>query len=198
MMIVDEYKSSLSSLIHPKTATSKRMNFSKAIFYYYKSTLIPVIILIMTALLLPNLVFVPATHWQPRTQFSGPQSLQFQFLSVPLIFNIIIFFFVLTPIYILISAAVLQIIGKNLFRWFKGSYADSITSLVYAFSAAYSLYWIFGINLIGYIIGLFVVSIYGVANQQKIDVIYSFLVLAITTIVMAVIVGAAFFLTSPP
>jgi len=53
MIIVDELKEGFNIMVHPKSATQKKRKIGEALLFYYKVSIVPLILYIIFALVVP-------------------------------------------------------------------------------------------------------------------------------------------------
>jgi len=155
MIIIDELKEGFNMMLHPNSATQKERKIGEALAFYYKISIIPLILYIIFALVIPK---APTT----LGVFSG-------LISGVGIISGIIDILIFTPIASFISALIIHIFGK-LFRAFSNPYSNTFTANVYGEVPAILFYWllpIMSLLLVIFAIWSFIVLIIAVANQQK-------------------------------
>jgi hypothetical protein len=76
-------------------------------------------------------------------------------------------YLILIPVSLLISSGILYIVGKMLLKYFQGSYADTLSGLVYGETSALTFVWIPVLGWIAAAIGGIVVSLVAIANLNK-------------------------------
>lgn len=186
MIIVDDYKNALNSILHPGASTQKSMGVLEALVYYWKSTLIPMVILLIEAFVAGSLLGAAFGSLLSSTS-SSYSMIGGALLGGGLAVFVFVAWLIVLPISMLIDAFVLHIFGKFLLRWFKGGYAQTFAGVAYGTSAALALIWI---PLVGSLIALIagiVVSLVAIANQNKTTWVMVLATVIITAIVIWVI-----------
>ena len=177
MIIVDELKEGFNIMLHPKSATQKERKIGEALAFYYKMSIIPLILYIILALAIPS---ASATGL-----FTG-------FISGPLVRGGILALLVAIPISLFVTAFLYHIFGK-LFKVFSNPYSNTFTAMVYGIVPAILFYWLIPIPLgllvlIIFEIWAFIVMILALANQQKTSALKAFAVIIVTGIIIGAIV----------
>jgi len=170
-MFVEEMKEGLNIMLHPGMATKKTLGILEGLKYYYKLAVVPLILSIIVgvivAVALPNVS--PSTN--PLMAAYGLGALG----GTGLILASIIGLLVANPIGMVISAALLQLFGKHLFKAYKNDYHHTFTAYAKGGVVPSTMfYWLSGIPVIGLVFAVifgvwsFVVAIIALANQQGI------------------------------
>ena len=184
MIIIDELKEGFNMMLHPDSATQKERKIGGALAFYYKISIIPLILYIIFALVMPK---APTT----LGVFSG-------LISGVGIISGIIDILIFIPIAFFISALIIHIFGK-LFRVFSNPYSNTFTANVYGEVPAILFYWllpIMSLLLVIFAIWSFIVLIIAVANQQKTSKLKAFGVIfapAIIALAIALLFFAGIF-----
>lgn len=196
MIIVDQIKEQLNVMMHPSSIKSK--DVMGALAYYYKISIVPVIIL-----LLLTTVFASSI----TSAFSSIPGLSFLAgIGIVVVYALILLLaWVLEPIGLLIGAGILQVIGGNLFKVFKGRYNDTLTVFVYGASAGALFVWLTVIPIIGSLISLvislwaLIIYIVGLATVHKTSrlaafgiIVVAWIIVGILFAIVAVILGSLF------
>jgi len=182
MIIIDELKEGFNIMLHPKSATQKERKIGEALAFYYKMSIIPLILYIILALAVPS---ASATGL-----FTG-------FLSGLLVIGGILVLLVAIPISLFVNAFLYHIFGK-LFKVFSNPYSNTFTATVYGLVPTILFYWLTPIplgSLVLIIFGIwaFIVMILALANQQKTSVLKAFAVIITPTVIILLIVAGALF-----
>ncbi|MFP3279146.1 MAG: YIP1 family protein [Candidatus Micrarchaeota archaeon] len=180
MIIVDELKEGFNIMLHPKSATQKERKIGEALAFYYKMSIIPLILYIILALVVP-----------PKS-VTGLSALPTGFLSGLLVIGGILALLVIIPISLFVTAFIYQIFGK-LFKVFSNPYSNTFTATVYGIVPTILFYWLSPVPLgslvlIIFEIWAFIVMILALANQQKTSALKAFAVIIVTGIIMGAIV----------
>lgn len=193
MIIVDDLVKAWNILIRPDKNTSKAMNFGTAVKFFYKATIIPFIIVFIIQML---------TGFQASalTNAGLPSMFGTYFVAISLILG-----WVLAPIVILLSAAVVHFFGAVLLKKLKRGFWATFGSVTYAYSAGWILNIILtlveGLGIDGVVLGIvsLVISlviilwkiymyIVALANQHKTTKWDAFLVYLVGVVVIVIIV----------
>jgi len=182
MIIVDELKEGFNIMLHPKTATQKERKIGEALAFYYKMSIIPLILYIILALAVPS---ASATGL-----FTG-------LLSGLLVINGILALLVVIPISLFVIAFLYHIFGK-LFRVFSNPYSNTFTATVYGIVPTILFYWLSPVPLGSFVliifeIWAFIVTILAIANQQKTSALKAFAVIITPIVIILLIVAGALF-----
>jgi hypothetical protein len=188
MIVIDEYKQALNSIMHPSAATSRQMSIGNALLFYYKATLIPMVLTAIEFALAGSALGGLVGSLVKTLPFAGG------LLGAGFGVLVVLYWIIFIPIGLFVWAAVLHLFGKILLRWFKGNYSNTFTGMVYAQAAQWSLVWV---PVIGWIIGALaglVTSLVGVANQNKTEwwrVLVAAIIAGIVVYIIELIVIAA-------
>jgi len=183
MIIVDELKEGVNIMLHPKSTTQKERKIGEALAFYYKISIIPLILYIILALV------VPSTH--ARGLFAGLFSGSLEGGILALLVTI--------PISLFVTAFLYHIFGK-LFKVFSNPYSNTFTATVYGIVPTILFYWLSPVPLgslvlIIFEIWAFIVMILALANQQKTSALKAFAVIITPiVIILLIVVGALFWL----
>ncbi len=167
MIFADQIRKQIDVMLHPRKAIKEGMSIGDAFRYYYK---VGIISMIITSVIVAGL-----SSW-------------------PYGLGVFVELVALTPLGIIIEAALLQVIGYNLFRVFKGKFSDSLTAAVYSSSIFVLFSWLLlipGINIVFiaiFAVWQFIVLIIGLAQVHKTTALTSFGIILVTCIILAVIV----------
>ena len=188
-MILDTLKTGIDAALHPAKGTKAKMTVLEALTFYYKFSLIPLILLIVISLIV--IALLP----QAAAQLQQLGSAGNVFVVVALIF----YLWLAIPIGILIEALIYHIIGKVL-GFFSGTYSNTFTAVVFSTLPVIGVVWLIFLPVIGSIV-VFVASIWSIyvisvafSNQHKTTVLKGFLVwliLFIIAIVLAFLLASA-------
>ncbi len=172
-MLIEEINEEIRIMFDPKAM--KRKTLRDALLYYYKISIVPVVIgIILGAIGIAFFALLSAGIGSAFGSVAG--SLGF---TAPLTVFLIIAgicllgIWVIEPLAIIISAALLQLIGGSLLGVFKGNYEDTLTSGIYSSSAGILLSWIMIIPVVGWIISgiisvwAIIINILGLAKLHK-------------------------------
>jgi hypothetical protein len=138
MMFVDEYKNAINVMMHPGSATARKMNIGQALGLYYRTTILPLIISVLLEIIIGGAAFGSISTALSTGAFPGTSSLSslLQLFSGPLGVVVLVIFtlvyvLVFLPIGLFIDSAIYYILPKFLFRQIKGTFSDTFTALVY-------------------------------------------------------------------
>lgn len=177
MMILDEVREQFGVMAHPG-AKMKARSAREAMAYYYKVALVPLVLSLLLA-------------WAVGSAVLGSQ-LGASGLAALEVF-VALFFLVIEPAGLLFTALVLQLIGANLFKAFKGGYADTLSALVCAALPPMMFMWLLAVPIVGLIVLIimgiwsFILEIVGVAKMNKTSRLSAFAVLIGGGIIVGVI-----------
>ena len=185
MIIVDELKEGFNIMLHPKSATQKERKIGEALAFYYKISIIPLILYIILALVVTS------------TSAAGLSTLSAGLSGMLAIFGIITLLIII-PISLFVSAFLYQIFGR-LFNVFSNPYSNTITAIVYGIVPTILFYWLSAVPLgslvlIIFAIWAFIVMILALANQQKTSALKAFAVIIVTSIIIGIIIGIIAFI----
>ena len=182
MIIVDELKEGFNIMLHPGNATQKERKLGEALAFYYKISIIPLILYIILALAIPS------------TSATGSSTLSI--LATGLSSGMLAIFGILTlliiiPISLFVTAFLYHIFGK-LFKVFSNPYSNTFTATVYGMVPTILFYWLSPVPLgslvlIIFEIWAFIVMILALANQQKTSALKAFAVIIVTAIIIGII-----------
>ncbi len=143
MIFIDEIKEQLNVMLHPSSAAKSR-SVGDSLKYYYKLVFIPMIISLV-------LVYIGSSLLGDIMSLAGMRALSS--LSIFSIMGLVLLLFlVIEPISLLINAAILQAIGGNLFKAFKGKYDDTFSAIVYASCSVMLFFWLLLVPILGTLI----------------------------------------------
>lgn len=183
MSLLDDFKKGIDVSLHPDTGTKAKMTSSDALMMYYKFSVIPVIISVLIVLILGSLIF----HALQYTLFSWVT-------TIILVIFVAVYFWIMIPIGMLVIAVIYHVIGKIL-GFFKGSYSNTLTAVVYSNLLPAGVIWILIIPILGWLlmalIGLW--SIYvlcmAFANQHKTTALKGFIVYVVPVILTVLLIA---------
>jgi len=187
MIIVDELKEGFNIMLHPGNATQKERKLGEALAFYYKISIIPLILYIILALVVPS------------TSATGLSALSTGLFSGMLAIGGILMFLIIIPISLFVTAFLYHLFGK-LFKVFSNPYSNTFTATVYGIVPTILFYWLSPVPLgslvlIIFEIWAFIVMILALANQQKTSALKAFAVMITPAIIISlIVVGALFWL----
>lgn len=200
MIIVDELKAGFDAMIHPDQGTKKGMGTVEALLFYYKFSIIPLVLYVIFSLVFLSSSLSGTSSPAP----SGIATLATAFAGFSIIANFVYVWIVL-PIEILIVAAFLQLVGKILLHKFSDGYGGSVAALVYGALPLVGLQFLFLVPLVGWVVGLIafiwalVLDVFALANQQSVSKAASLgigiaagILISILVAIVAVVLGALF------
>jgi len=179
MIIVDELKEGFNIMLHPKSTTQKERKIGEALAFYYKISIIPLILYIILALVvLPNAA-------------TGLSALSAGLSSGMLAIFGILVLLIIIPIFLFVTAFLYHVFGK-LFKVFSNPYSNTLTATVYGLVPTILFYWLSSVPLgslvlIIFEIWAFIVMIFALANQQKTSALKAFAVIIVTEIIIGII-----------
>lgn len=192
-MLIEEISEQIRIMFDPESM--KRKGIKNAFLYYYKISIIPIVIGVVLGLLgvaffslLSNGISGAFGGTSAHLSLGGPFA-----IFVILGGASLLLIWIIEPIAIIVSAALLQLIGGNLLGIFKGSYEDTITASVYSSSTMILFSWIMIIPVIGWIISCvisiwaFVIEVLGLAKLHKTGAWKVFGTMILTCIIVGVI-----------
>lgn len=183
-----DVKKAFNALFHPSKETAVNFSLKRALTFYYKASVIPLVLTVLVGYAVMSLWSLPSTL--PINYMSGmlggsPLSL--------LIYTIVILW-IMIPIGFFINAFIYQLVGKRLLKVFKQGYEKTFTAMVFGELPSVMLYWLNVVplaNLIFIIIVAvwsFIMQIIALSVQQKTTRLQALGVL-LTTIVLAIIIA---------
>ncbi len=165
MIFVDQMKEGFSIMLHPTKANYENRSIGGALGFYYKFSLIPLVLYIIFSLFGAN----------------------------PIIFALIGIFsiWIAAPIGFFITALLYHAFGK-LFKAFKNPYQNTFSAMIYGVIPSIMFIWLQPIPVIGMItiifdIWAFIVMIFALARLQNVGALTAFGVIVVTGIVLFVI-----------
>lgn len=186
MIIVDDYRNVINSMLHPGAATKKTMDIGEAIVYFWKGAAIPFILLFLESLLLGGLIGALLSSLLSSVPGLGA------LLGAGLAVFVIVYFVILVPIAIIVGAAILHFFGRYIFKFFKNGFNNTLSAIAYGETAAFSLAWLGPLAIISCIWG-FIVEILALANQQAMSSLKAFGTILLTIIVVWIIEAIVLF-----
>ncbi len=200
MIFVDETKKAID-IILLKDKNPKAMSVGEALVFYYKASLIPLILAAIVGTIfgtvLGGKLVTFASLFSHSAILSGLLGLLTTGLAVLVIISVIILFWIIIPIGFLIDAIIYHIFGK-LLRQFKQGYNATLSATVYASMVSVVLFFLFGIPILGALIGI-IASVWGMvstivwlARFQKISWVMSLVVILVTWIVLFILIFLIF------
>lgn len=200
MMFVDETKKAID-IIMLKDNNPKAMSVGEALAFYYKASLIPLILTMIVAAILGTEVGgtlgTIISLFSHSAILSGLTGLLSGVLAVLAVVLVVILFWIIIPIGFLIDAVIYHIFGK-LLRQFKQGYNATLSAMIYASMVSVVLFFLFGTPIIGSLIGIIagiwalVSIIVWLARFQKISWVMSLVVLIVTWIVLFILIFLIF------
>ncbi|MGB9730236.1 MAG: YIP1 family protein, partial [Thermoprotei archaeon] len=167
---VDQMKEGFSIMLHPTKANYENRSIGGALGFYYKFSLIPLVLYIIFSLFSANPIF-----------------------ALVGIFSI----WIAAPIGFFITALLYHAFGK-LFKAFKNPYQNTFSAMIYGVIPLIMFIWLQPIPVIGMItiifgIWTFIVMIFALARLQNVGALTAFGVIVVTVIVLVVIMVVIFF-----
>ncbi len=196
MLFVDETKQIIDIMLLKGKA--QQMSVGEALGFWYKASLIPAI---LAAIVAGILILVGASV---VSGLLGPLgSVLGGIGAAVVIVGIFVSVWIITPIAMIIGAAILHFFGKTLLRQFKNSYSATLAATVYAELIGIFLLFITEIPVIGWIISIivgiwsFVALLVWLARFQNTSWVMALVTIIVEVIVIVVILfvvlGAVFF-----
>jgi hypothetical protein len=190
MSFIGDFKSGFNAILHPAQNTGKKMSIGDSLKMYYMFSIVPVVLFIV----LGAIVAFLASSVLSLVPGLGAVGVGLGGLAIVfLVIIAIVEFWIAVPISLLIQAALYQLVGGVILKWFKNGYSATLTASVYSTMAVIGVIWLFVIPIIGaLIIGIFGLwSIYvfvtALANQHGITKGKAFAVWAIWLIIGIII-----------
>ena len=182
MIIVDELKEGFNIMLHPKSATQKKRKIGEALLFYYKISIIPLLLYIILSLVM--LIYV-----------AGLSAVGMFFFGMLAMYGILMFV-VIIPIFIFVIAFIFHIFGK-LFEVFNNPYSNTFTATVYGALPTILFYWLNLVPLGSWVLKIFdiwafIITIFALVNQQKTSALKVFEVIIGTAIIIGIVVTALF------
>ncbi len=138
MILIDQIKELWEMTLHPGANTKREMSIKDSILFFYKSTFL---LMVIGAILL----MVGGTALLKTFGSSSSAAILGAFTGTAVNVLLVVFVVIewlLLPIGALISAGILQLFGKYLFRVFKKGYSNTYTANIYTTSVSLLLYLI--------------------------------------------------------
>lgn len=184
MILVDEIKNQIQVMLHP-SENIKSMNVGEAIFYYYKIMIIPLILYVIMSLVFKSYITSLLSALPSSMAAFGP--------TLFLVFSVLEFL-IGYPIGILITAGLVQFIGKNLLKILKGEYSDTVSALTYSSSVIVLVVWLGYVPILGTLVAFIfdiwslIVCIIGLAKLNKTSGLAAFGALVATAIIVGIVI----------
>ncbi len=167
-MVTKELRNAISLMLSPGNATKKSMKIGEAFAFYYKATLIPLVAYIIISLILSAALTATAGAVLASIPYVAP------LLGIGLLAAIvvpIVVVWILIPIFAIIWAGILQIIGKAL-GVFKSDFENTLSAVVYGRFPVGVFSFLYAIPFASLAMPVFdlwslVVQVVGLSNQQK-------------------------------
>ncbi|MDE1823183.1 MAG: hypothetical protein KGH50_02560 [Candidatus Micrarchaeota archaeon] len=184
MILVDDYKNVINSMLHPTAATKKTMDIGASMVYFWKGAAIPFVLLLIEVLAIGGIV--TAALSAVLSSLSTVPGLG-AIITAGLAVFVIVYYLILAPIGILVDAVIFQVFGQYIFRFFKKGFKNTVSAFSYGATAAMSMIWLGPLFFLSAIWG-FVVEVLALANQQSISWLKSLGTIVLTSIIIWVIV----------
>lgn len=201
MRFVEDYEDAVQVSMHPLVATRKSMSFEKSFATYYKTSALPLAIMVIAEILFGSVT----------SSIINRALLSYPLLStlsawiatgfvVLLVVGTILFMWVIVPIGLLIDALLLHFFGKYIFKNYKNNFESTLSAVVYATMPFLMLSWLMLIPLLGLLLLLiaavwdFIVLVYAIANLHKITRRTAVLTIVGSWILALIIKAVLFFL----
>ncbi len=189
-LFIKELKAGMDAALHPTQGTRKQMHASEALKMYYKFSVIPALLFIIFG----SVLLAGLSSLLVHMPVIGPLLAALSGLAVILVvIAAVMYFWILIPIGIIISAAIWQLFGKFLLKKFNKGYSATLTAAVYGVLPSVGLLWTIAIPILGILI-LFITSIWGLilgiyalANQQNTSKKNVLLVYIVAAVVIGVL-----------
>jgi hypothetical protein len=184
--LAKDFRAGLDMMFRPIENTKKSMSVGAAYKWYYRATVIPLIVLILVALALVS-VFAVAS----LASVFGTSIFSLGVLAA--IVAPIVFMWVLVPIGIFVKGGIYHIVG----RWsgqFKGDFSKSLTAAM--FGEIPAVFFLFVLLIPGsavlyllFAIWSLIVLVLGFSNQQKVHWTVALGVVVVAVVIIAALVG---------
>jgi hypothetical protein len=195
MIFVDETKKAID-IILLKDKNPKAMSVAQCLGFYYKASLIPLILAVIVAALIST-AFVGTigallTTVASNSHLGSLIGLFGTAVTLVIVVLVVVYFWILMPLGLLIDALIYHIFGK-LLKQFKQGYNATFNAMVYASMVYILLFFLLGIPIVGAIVGLiiFIWSLVSIivwmGRFQKISWVMSLVVLIVTWVVVVII-----------
>lgn len=206
-----DFKDAVITAIKPGANTTKTMRKGKALKFYYRISIIPLIINIILVLLfnVSNSQFATSINsltgaLQTLTQVSGGYGLQNlqNLLSglvslvsdrVLVVVLVVLKFWIIFPIMMFLNAGILHIFGKRVFGAFDNGYVNTMSATLYSIIPLFAFGWlttspsIVGpVSLLLLVWSVFIYTV-ALANQQKLTKKKAFAIIFGTGFVLTVL-----------
>jgi hypothetical protein len=122
MIIVDEIREQIGVMLHPSKEIRARSVKGALMYYFAVSAVSLVLALVLT--------------------FAFGGAAVAGNAGLILAAAVVAIYWILFPISLLFTAGVLQLLGANAFKKFKGKYSDTLSAVIYAGSAVMLFYWL--------------------------------------------------------
>lgn len=135
MIVISDFARALRSIAHPRRNTKDFMYLGQAFGYYYKMTIIPIVIFVVIGLVFEyytvgGLGISSGTVY--NYGFTG-------FLG--LLAMAAVGFWVLNPVRIVIFSGLVHMFGSRMFRFFGNSYERTVSAQIYSIAPVLVLAW---------------------------------------------------------
>ena len=177
MELKNSIKAAIRAMLHP-SMNVKTMNIGNALKFYYRVSLIPLILAVIVNLAV-FLIFGYSQFMNFGLTMPVAHALStfgFAFAIFKAIGYPILYLLALVPLSLLLNAGVYQLFSKFLFDLVKRDYHRTLTAYVYAEMPCVLLFWLFNIPIAGFIILMIaaiwsvIVLVISLAKQQGINV----------------------------
>jgi hypothetical protein len=183
MIFVDDLKRGVDIALHPKREAGGKMTMGEAIRFYYKFSVIPTVLFIISSAIFANSASAFA---MPLKYFASYGAVGAALLAAAM-------FWILEPLGMAIDAAIFHFFGKTVLKSFKNRYDATFTAMVYAILPALLLYWLTPIPIIGIaaiiaVVGWeLIVLILALSRQQNVSAMRAVGVVLLATVVVLLI-----------
>ncbi len=191
MAFLKDVKKGIDVVFHPSEGTKSEMSIGRALAFYYSFSVIPFIA--FTAFI----TIASLMGEQDTVPFYTALLFNPGYAPISLIIGSILLFWVLMPIGLFIYAAIYQVVGKYIFRVWKGDYSRTFTAVTFGTLPVVLLGWLcwpIPIPMLGtlalavFAIWEIVALIIALSNTQKISRLSSIKVVVFVSAIIAVVV----------
>ena len=165
-MVFDAFKDGIDAVLHPDKVARESKTVGEALLWYYKFSVIPLVLLLIVALGAGFALNSVALRLGLTSGLLGGS------LLAAAVAAVLVYVWGLLPLGLLIYAVVLDWVG-NALKTFKNNYSDTLVAVIYGTFAPLSVLWLSVLPVIGGLIQLVALiwSLYVVvvilANKNK-------------------------------
>lgn len=178
MIFWDDFKHAIDVSLHPGKGTKKPLDMGGVFAAYYKAAAIPLFVFVLLGAL-DTFIFIGAPY-------AGTASVLFAVVALVVVL-------ILGPIALFVSALVLHLFGKAIFRAFGGDLEDTLAAIYYSVLPRFALLWLLPIPGLGAIAAVLsvpwsvLVLIIALANLHRTSRLAAFGVMVAASIGIALV-----------